>query len=527
MERFAELVDRLVYSASRNAKLRLIADYFRTTPDPDRGYALAVLTDGLPLRLPYRRILAELVAPFVDPVLHRLSRDYVGDSAETVALLWPDRPGGNLPSPGLATIATALLATTPRDAPALVRGWLDGLDSKGRFALLKLMTGALRVGVSARLANTPLAAHGGLDVAEIEEVWHGATPPYEAIFRWLEGRGPRPEAGTAAMFRPLMLSHPIEDRELAALDPQAFAAEWKWDGIRVQLSANGFATRLFSRSGDDISSGFPDIIEAFAAFRGVADGELLIVRHGAVQPFNDLQQRLNRKTVTSKLVNQHPAHIRLYDLLFAQEEDLRQLPLRARRSRLEQLLSQLHLPRADLSPLIAFASFEELHAGWSGARDAGIEGLMLKRWDSLYVSGRPRGLWYKWKRAPLTIDCVLMYAARGNGKRSSYYSDYTFGAWRRGDAGDDELVPVGKAYSGFTDAELLKLDRFVRNNTIEKFGPVRAVRPALVFEVAFDAVQASGRHKSGVAMRFPRIHRIRWDKPAAEADRLETLLAMI
>ena len=529
MERFAELIDRLVYSGSRNAKLRLIEDYFRIAPDPDRGYALAVLTDGLPLRLPYRRILAELVEPFVDPVLHRLSRDYVGDSAETVALLWPDRRGSSrdAPPPTVAEIAEALLATTPKDATALIRGWLDGLDAKGRFALLKLMTGALRVGVSARLAKTALAAYGNVDVAEIEEVWHGAAPPYGAIFRWLDGSGPRPEALTAAMFRPLMLSHPIEDRELGALDPQAFAAEWKWDGIRVQVSANGFETRLFSRSGDDISPAFPDIVEAFAAFRGVADGELLVVRGGIVQPFKDLQQRLNRKSVSTKLVGEHPTHIRLYDLLFAVDEDLRELPFRERRARLESFIPRYRLARADLSPLVSFRSFEELHAMWSMSREAGIEGLMLKRWDSLYVSGRPRGLWYKWKRAPLTLDCVLMYAQRGNGKRSSYYSDYTFGAWRRGDNGEDELVPVGKAYSGFTDEEMLKLDRFVRNNTVEKFGPVRAVRPALVFEVAFDAVQASSRHKSGVAMRFPRIHRIRWDKPAAEADRLETLLGMI
>jgi DNA ligase-1 len=526
LERFAELIDRLVYSGSRNAKLRLIADYFRLTPDPDRGYALAVLTDGLPLRLPYRRILAELVEPFVDPVLHRLSRDYVGDSAETVALLWPDSRGGSKP-PSVAEIAEALMATTAKDAPALIRGWLDGLDSKGRFALLKLMTGALRVGVSARLAKTALAAYGNVDVAEIEEVWHGATPPYEALFRWLDGKGPRPEASTAAMFRPLMLSHPIEDRELSELDPQDFAAEWKWDGIRVQLSANGFETRLFSRSGDDISLAFPDIITAFASFRGVADGELLVLRDGVVQPFNDLQQRLNRKTVSAKLVAEHPAHIRLYDLPFEVDEDLRHLPFRERRGRLEKFIPRHHLPRADLSPLVPFLSFEELHAMWSGSREAGIEGLMLKRWESPYVSGRPRGLWYKWKRAPLTLDCVLMYAQRGSGKRSSYYSDYTFGAWRQGDNGEDELVPVGKAYSGFTDEELLKLDRFVRHNTIERFGPVRAVRPSLVLEVAFDAVQASTRHKSGVAMRFPRIHRIRWDKPAAEADRLDTLLRMI
>ena len=226
------------------------------------------LTDGLPLRLPYRRILAELVAPFVDPVLlppvARLCRRQRRDRVAALA-----RPPRRQPAPARARRRSPRRCWRPPPGTRRrsIRGWLDGLDSKGRFALLKLMTGALRVGVSARLAKTALAAHGGVDVAEIEEVWHGATPPYEATLPLARGAGPRPEAGTAAMFRPLMLSHPIEDRELAALDPQAFAAEWKWDGIRVQLSANGFATRLFSRSGDDISSGFPDIIEAFAAFR--------------------------------------------------------------------------------------------------------------------------------------------------------------------------------------------------------------------------------------------------------------------
>ncbi len=527
MNRFADLLDRLVYTQARNAKLKLLEDYFRAEADPDRGYALAALTDGLPVRLPLRSILAGLVEPFADPVLYRLSRDYVGDTAETVALLWPDPPEERSTPPTVAEVAETMLRTPSAQAGALIAGWLDELDSTGRFALLKLLTGALRVGVSARLAKTALASLGKVDVAEIEETWHAVAPPYTDLFAWLDGKGPKPDPGKAAVFRPLMLSHPIEEREFEALDPAQFAAEWKWDGIRVQVAAGEGETRLYSRSGDDISAAFPDVVDAFRGVRGVADGELLVVRNGEVQPFNDLQQRLNRKAVTARLLKVFPAHVRLYDLLFDAVEDLRTLDFMARRARLEAWFGHAPPQRADLSALVPFDTFDDLERLWAGARAEGIEGLMLKRRDSPYVSGRPRGLWYKWKRAPLTLDCVLMYAQRGSGKRSSYYSDYTFGAWRTCENGAEELVPVGKAYSGFTDEELLKIDRFVRHNTVERFGPVRAVKPELVLEIAFDAVQASTRHKSGVAMRFPRIHRIRWDKPAAEADRLDTLRQLI
>jgi DNA ligase-1 len=323
-----------------------------------------------------------------------------------------------------------------------------------------------------------------------------------------------------------MLSHQIEDKELQSIAPEDFVAEWKWDGIRVQAAHHGGEKRLFSRTGDDISGAFPDVVEALP--EGVVlDGELLVMREGEVAPFNDLQQRLNRKSVTTAMLESHPAHIRLYDMLFERGEDLRALPFIARRARLEAW-HKTHAPRrTDLSGIIDFASVAELEALWAGARETGIEGLMLKRRDSPYIAGRPKGHWYKWKRAPLVIDAVLMYAQRGSGKRSSYYSDYTFGAWRDGEAGEPELVPVGKSYFGFTDEELKELDAFVRNHTVDSFGPVRQVEPKLVFEVAFDSVHRSTRHKSGVAMRFPRIHRIRWDKPAQEADRLETLAAMI
>jgi DNA ligase-1 len=522
---FAALLDRLAYTPSRNDKLRLLADYFVTTPDPDRGYALAALADGLFFRLPVRRILTELLGPRVDPVLFDLSRDYVGDTAETIALIWP-RGAPRAKSPRLAEIVEALQSAPPTEASARLAKWLDQLDATGRWALIKLITGALRVGVSARLAKTALAEWSGVPLADIEEVWHGLKPPYGELFAWLTGKSPRPEMAGRATFRPLMLSHQIEDRQLQLIAPEEFVAEWKWDGMRVQASHQGGEKRLFSRTGDDISCAFPDVVEALPE-DVVLDGELLVVRDGEVAPFNDLQQRLNRKTVTGAMLKSHPAHIRLYDMLFEGEEDLRALPFVERRARLEAW-HKTHGPRrTDLSGIIDFGSVKELEGLWAGARETGIEGLMLKRRDSLYIAGRPKGHWYKWKRAPLMIDAVLMYAQRGSGRRSSYYSDYTFGAWRDGEGGEPELVPVGKSYFGFTDKELKELDRWVRNHTVDSFGPVRQVESKLVFEVAFDSVHRSTRHKSGVAMRFPRIHRIRWDKPAEEADRLKTLAAMI
>ena len=323
-----------------------------------------------------------------------------------------------------------------------------------------------------------------------------------------------------------MLSHQIEDRELASIEPRDFVAEWKWDGIRVQAANQGGERRLFSRTGDDVSTAFPDVVAGLPA-GVVLDGEVLVMRGSEVAPFNDLQQRLNRKTVTAAMLKSHPAHIRLYDMLFHGEEDLRPLPFVERRARLEDWHAKAKPPRTDVSDVLDFSCDRRARAAVGrGARDRHRRP-MLKRRDSTYLAGRPKGHWYKWKRAPLTLDAVLMYAQRGSGKRSSYYSDYTFGAWREGEAGEPELVPVGKSYFGFTDGELRELDAFVRNHTVDSFGPVRQVEPKLVFEVAFNSVHRSSRHKSGVAMRFPRIHRIRWDKPAAEADRLETLSGMI
>jgi len=526
---FAELLERLAFTPARNPKIALLKRYFATQPDPDRGIGLAAITGELAFTTAKPGLIRELAAARTDPVLFEWSYDYVGDLAETVALMWPAAPS-NAPTPRLAEVVEAL-ETAPKAAlPGLVAGWLDASDPSTRLALLKLITGALRVGASARLAKIALAEIGGVDPDEVEEVWHALAPPYLPLFAWLEGRAPRPDPAEQPVFRPPMLAHPLEVTDLAALRPDEWRAEWKWDGIRVQLVATSAGRRLFSRGADDISAAFPEIIEAMD-FQAVLDGELLVMRNGPqgpiIAPFGDLQQRLNRKAVTARMMQDFPVGIRLYDILFDGAEDVRPLPFDARRARLESWYARVQPSRMDVSDLIGFGSLDELAALRDGARAASIEGLMLKRRDSAYVPGRVKGLWWKWKRDPLTIDAVLMYAQRGHGKRSSFYSDYTFGLWRTDGTGEEELVPVGKAYFGFTDQELAFLDRWIRNHTTARFGPVREVEKALVLEVAFDAAQLSGRHKSGVALRFPRIARIRTDKPAAEADRLESLMALV
>lgn len=526
MRRFAALLDRLTLTPARLGKLRLLQDYFAASPDPDRGWGLAAITQGLTLDAVKPAMLRALVTARVDADLFALSYDYVGDLAETIALIWPEREAADH-DPGLAEVVESLRAASRREAPQVVERLLDRLDAGGRYAMLKLVTGGLRVGVSARLAKQALAGFGGVDAAGIEELWHGQAPPYAALFAWLEGRGPRPAALAACAFRPVMLSHPVEEGDLDRLDPADFAAEWKWDGIRVQAAAEGGARRLYSRTGDDISGAFPDLAAALD-LEGVLDGELLVRRpDGSVAPFGDLQRRLNRKTVTAKQLAEFPAMLRAYDLLQEGGEDLRPLPFAARRTRLEAFVARLDPARCDLSRLLPVTSWAELAALRAAPPEGVIEGVMLKRRDAPYVAGRPKGLWWKWKRAPNLIDAVLMYAQMGHGKRSGFYSDYTFGVWTPGGA----LVPVGKAYFGFTDEELVEIDRFVRTNTTERFGPVRAVRAeadhGLVLEVAFEGLNRSTRHKSGVAMRFPRINRLRWDKPPREADRIETLEAML
>ena len=525
MDRFARLLTDLIYTRARNGKLALLADYLRDVPDPDRGWALAGLTGEIDFPAIKAGIVRALIQERVDPVLFALSRDFVGDTAETVSLMWPAPTGPVRGAPGVSE-AVALLASASRGtAKAVLAGLLDRLDEDGRFALLKLATGALRIGVSARLAKTAFAQAFGVALDEVEELWHAMRPPYAELFAWATGAAPKPDISMVPVFRPFMLANPLEDE---VIDLKDYAAEWKWDGIRIQIVSAGGATRLFSRGGEDITESFPDVAEAFN-HEGVLDGELLVRgthQGGGAASFNALQQRLGRKTVPGSLLTAYPAFVRLYDILLDGADDLRRLPWSARRARLEGIAQRLDRSAFDISALIEAETFEALAELRAQARETDIEGVMLKRRDSAYEPGRKAGLWFKWKREPLTADCVLMYAQRGSGKRSSLYSDYTFGCWTAPEAEGGVLLPVGKAYSGFSDEELKWLDSFVRKQTTGRFGPVREVEKSLVLEVAFDAVNPSTRHKSGIAMRFPRISRIRRDKPANEADLIETLRRM-
>lgn len=518
MRGFASLLDGLGFAASRNAKLAMIADWLRSNPDPDRGWGLAALTGGLDLPAVKPGLIRGLIEAEVDPVLFRLSYDYVGDLAETVALLWPRREAGE--AAGLGETVEILRGLTRGTAPDVMRRLLSRMGALERYALIKLATGALRVGAGARLAKTGFAQAFGVPVEEVEELWHGVEAPYASLFAWAEGRGPRPDLEAAPLFRPFMLAHPLEAPE--ALVVADYAAEWKWDGIRAMAVSRGGARRLYSRDGNDISGVFPEVSGALSV-EAVLDGELLVRGEGGVVgSFNALQQRLGRKTVSAAMLREFPVFMRCYDLLFDGSGDVRARPLEERRERLARLVEGMDPRWFDVSPTLEAESLEALAEYRGSPPDPAIEGLMLKARGSPYVAGRKAGLWYKWKRDARLADCVLMYAQRGHGRRSGLFSDFTFGAWAGG-----QLLPVGKAYFGFTDAELKWLDTWVRGHAVARYGPVTEVEKALVLEVAFDSIQESKRHKSGLAMRFPRISRIRTDKPAAEADTVEGLRGMV
>ena len=526
MKSFADLLERLIFAPQRNAKLTHLGAWLQSAAPEDRGWGVAALNADLDLGRVKSGMVRRLAAGLMDEELFAQSYDFVGDLAETVALIWPspDRMpnGNNYQGPALHDIVISLQNASQDDAEAMIKTWLDELDVTGRWGLLKLITGGMRVGVSARMVRLALAETFQQPVEDIEEIWPLLTPPYDDLFRWLDGQGEKPSAQGRAVFRPLMLAHPIDDDRTDAIRPQDFLVEWKWDGARVQLAAAEDGVRLFSRSGDVINNAFPELVKDWG-WHGVLDGELLAGTPAAVEPFQHLQQRLNRKKAGPKLIAERPVFLRLYDLLIDGEEDLRPLAIEHRRQRLAERLAHWKTPLMDLSEELPFHSTADLQHWREECRNSGlIEGVMLKARGSSYQHGRIKGLWFKWKRDPLTADLVLMYAQRGHGKRSSFYSDYTFGAWMEDENGR-RLVPVGKAYSGFTDAEMKKLDQFVRANTTNKFGPVRELKQTMVVEVAFDSVALSSRHKSGIAMRFPRFAEIRWDKPAAEADTLETL----
>ena len=527
---FSNLLDDLYFTNSNLAKEAILADYLHSQPDPDRGWALAAIGGTLSFDLFKRGLVKSLMEERMDPYLFQLSRHYVGEMSETVALAWPSSEDAIRLNrlPDLHEVIEEFTVRDKAGIRAYLIDLLDNMTPKERWALLKLGTRGLRIGMSARTVKKTLANMAEVDVGVIEELWHGLTPPYESLFAWIGGEADMPDISEVLTYSPVMLSHPIdEDKDLSGLSPDTHIAEWKWDGIRVQLAGLKGERAIYSRTGDDISAAFPDLA-ATINWDAVIDGELLVrvpAEDNRIGSFNDLQQRLGRKKPSKRLMTEYPAHLIAYDIISEGGVSFRNHTLDERRDKLEAFLNGLESERYSLSETLEWNTVEDLAAlREEAAASEGLkEGLMIKRRDSSYVAGRPKHAWYKWKRDPFLLDAVLMYAQRGTGKRSSFYSDYTFGLW----GPEDTLLPIGKAYFGFTDEELKELDKWIRNHKQKRFGPVQEVDKELVFEVAFDSAQTSSRHKSGYALRFPRINRIRWDKPAHEADRIEALEPLV
>lgn len=527
MERFSELLDDLYFTNSKLAKETILTNYLRTAPDPDRGWTLAAITGTLSFDLFKRNLIKTLMMERMDPFLFDVSRDYVGEMSETVALAWPQSKNpirlNRLPS--LDEVISEFQSRDKLGVRTYLIMLLDNMSPAQRWALLKLGTRGLRIGMSARSVKLTLAKMKEVDVDVIESLWHGLTPPFLDLFTWIDGKAPMPDMSNIVTFSPVMLAHPIDEgKDLERITPETHIAEWKWDGIRVQISSKEDEIKIFSRKGEDISGSFPDLAKA-VDFRGIIDGELLVRPDGKIGSFNDLQQRLNKKKPSKTLMEKLPAHVVAYDILDWEGEGLRHLSLKERRKRLIMAFDQNENDIFDVSRTLTFETMDDLRTLREDAAKTGglIEGLMIKNKASTYVSGRPKHAWYKWKRDPFLLDAVLMYAQRGTGKRSSFYSDYTFGVWNE----EGALLPIGKAYFGFTDEELKLIDNWIRKHKLARFGPVQEVKKELVFEVAFDSAHESKRHKSGYALRFPRIHRIRWDKPASEANRIEDVANLV
>ena len=525
MRQFADLYTQLDQTNKTNRKLAVLKDYLAQAPDGDKLWAVALFSHRRPRRqvtaTQLRRWAAE--AGDVPDWLFEESYHIVGDLAETVALLLPPpvRTGDRSLSDWMQWLAALAPADEDTRRQRIQAAWGE-LDPAERLVFTKLITGSFRIGISQNLMLRALAEQTGEDRAVLAHRLMGQWQPDQTTFADLL-LAPPDAAADASRPYPFFLAHPLEAVE-ALGTPADWLAEWKWDGIRAQVIRRDGGFFVWSRGEELITDRFPEL--ATLAERlppgTVVDGELLPFRDGQPLPFGVLQTRLGRKTVSARLLREAPVALYAYDLLEWAGQDVRAQPLSARRALLTQLIADCPDPVWQLSPPVAFADWDALARQRQTARDHGAEGLMLKRLASPYGVGRPRGDWWKWKVAPLTIDGVLIYAQKGSGRRAGLFTDYTFGVWD-----GDQLVPFAKAYSGLTDAELRRVDQFVKRHTRDRFGPVRTVQPELVFEIGFEGIQASKRHKSGVALRFPRMLRWRHDKPAAEADTLATLQELL
>lgn len=528
MKRFAALYTELDRSTATLDKRAALVDYFRAAPPEDAAWGLWLLSGGKLAKIANSRELREWLSQETGTPewLFDECHAHVGDLAETLTLLLDDPPRGGDDVPLHQWIEKRLLPVAGRDPvqrrAAVVEGWRT-LCADERLAFNKLLTGALRVGVSQRLVQQALADLSGIDIARIAQRMLGAWVPTPRFLRDLLDPDELP--GDREQPYPFFLASPLEAQPATLGAIEDWLLEWKWDGIRLQLIRRGADIALWSRGEERLDGRFPEIEDAAALLPRdcVIDGELVAWKPGSEQPmpFTALQTRIQRRKPGPKTLADTPVCVLAYDLLELDGRDLRELPLSERRQLLEDLLSSTHDPRIVPSPVVEAGDWAEALALREAARERGVEGLMLKRRSSTYQVGRRRGDWWKWKVDPLNIDAVLIYAQAGHGRRSTLFTDYTFGLWD-----GDALVPVAKAYSGLDDREILQLDRWIRAHTIERFGPVRAVEPVHVFELGFEAVNASSRHKSGVAVRFPRILRWRTDKLPRDADRLDTLRAL-
>lgn len=562
MQRFAALYAELDASTATGDKLAALVRYFGQAEPADAAWAVYFLAGGRPRQVVPMALLREVACEMagIDDWLFEACHQAAGDLAETLAHLLPDPPAADSRAApqGLAEwvegrlLAWRVLADEARRQA--VREALAELDPRGRFLLVKLIGGGWRVGVSRLLVQRALALHAGLDPKQVAERMMGyadaRSPP--SASRFLALLAPAQEAGGSRGGQPypFFLAHPLEGPPEALGPPADWLVEWKFDGIRAQLVRREGGTWLWSRGEELITERFPEIESLAQALPAgtVLDGELLVWREGDAQPapFQQLQTRITRKTVTRRLLQDAPARFIAYDLLELEGEDLRGLPLAQRRPQLEALLEGGPFV---VSPRVQGADWDALAGLRAASRERGVEGLMLKSLASRYGAGRTRseGLWWKWKVDPMSVDGVLIYAQAGHGRRASVYTDYTFAVWNRPPRDEAEaqavvqaierreparpgalqLVPFAKAYSGLSDADFARVSRVVRETTLEHFGPVRSVRPTLVFEVGFEGVQTSPRHKSGIAVRFPRMRRIRDDKPLWQADSLQTLRALM
>ena len=527
MRAFARLYAALDETNATNEKVAALLDYFRTAPPRDAAWAVHFLIGRRPKRLVGGAKLRAWAAAEagVAEWLFEESYDAVGDLAETITLLLPDT-GSSSDLPLSHWVEERLLVLRGQgdevQRAEVVRAWRE-LGRGERYVWNKLITGNFRVGASSRLVVRALSEVSAVDEGTIAHRLMGAWEPSPEFFDRLVA----PDTRDADVSRPypFYLAHPLE-QELASLgEAGAWQAEWKWDGIRAQLIRRAGRTFLWSRGEELLSGRFPEVEEAGALLPEgtVLDGELLPWMDDAPLPFAQLQRRIGRKTLGRKLLGEVPVVLVAYDLLEAGGEDLRDRPFAERRQRLGELLAATaSAGRLRLSPAVEALGWPGVEAARARAREAGAEGLMLKRLASVYGVGRRRGDWWKWKVDPHSIDAVLLYAQPGSGRRAGLFTDYTFGIWD-----GDRLVPFAKAYTGLTDEEIRRVDAFVRRNTLEKFGPVRTVKPELVFELAFEGIQRSTRHKSGIAVRFPRIARWRTDKRPEEADTLEAARSLI